>query len=51
MVKAGRTDDVILDTGVVCQVSVSQSVLEDGHRESLKMILAKNVVHRIPENM
>ena len=51
VVKAGCTDDVILDTGVVCQVSVSQFVLEDGHRESLKMILAKNVVHRIPENV
>ena len=44
VVKAGHTDDVILDTGVVC-------LLENGHRKSLKMILAKNVVYRIPENM
>ena len=51
VVKAGCTGDVLLDTGVVRQVSVSQSVSEDGNRERLKTILAKNVVHRTPENM
>ena len=51
VVKAERNDDVAIDTGAICQASVGRSVSEDGCREWFKTILAKNVVHRTPENM